>query len=95
YCEDTTGVAEVPDPSGVEELACRPSIVARGGPVRINACGPVDVIDCAGRVVRAFGVLRRASGVIWDGRDDAGRIVPAGCYLVRCGTAQAAVVVLE
>jgi photosystem II stability/assembly factor-like uncharacterized protein len=95
YCEDTTGVAEVPDPGGVEELACRPSIVARGGPVRINACGPVDVIDCAGRVVRAFGVLRSASCVIWDGRDDAGRIVPAGCYLVRCGTAQAAVVVLE
>jgi hypothetical protein len=45
--------------------------------------GSALVFDLAGRRVRS---LRGGGGrLVWDGRDDAGRQVPAGTYLVRPG----------
>ena len=52
----------------------------RDGPVRIA------VYDAAGRIVRSLGPPGAAAGtnvVVWDRRDTANRIVPAGRYFVR------------
>lgn len=44
------------------------------------------VFDCSGRLVRSYRVGREVSGVTWDGRDDAGRLVSAGTYFCRLET---------
>jgi hypothetical protein len=44
------------------------------------------VFDAAGRRVRSFSGPFAVSPV-WDGRDESGREVPAGIYLVRAETA--------
>jgi flagellar hook assembly protein FlgD len=46
----------------------------------------VEIIDTAGRIVRRLaGGDRRAGAhsIPWDGRDDAGRLLPAGRYFAR------------
>lgn len=46
----------------------------------------LEIIDLAGRAVRRLVAADLAAGahdVRWDGRDDAGRAVAAGCYLAR------------
>jgi hypothetical protein len=43
----------------------------------------LTVHDVAGRVVRELGVAVGGTEVVWDGRDDGGRELPAGVYLVR------------
>jgi flagellar hook assembly protein FlgD len=48
------------------------------------------VYDSAGRLVRAREIAFRAPGslsLFWDGRDDAGRRVPAGIYFARLALA--------
>jgi flagellar hook assembly protein FlgD len=53
--------------------------VDRAGPVRMS------VVDVRGRLVRRFEDSLATPGsrtVMWDGRDAAGRRVPAGVYLV-------------
>lgn len=55
-----------------------------------SAYATVDVIDLSGRVVRHLAAERFGPGLLrldWDGRDDAGRGLAAGVYLVsaRCG----------
>lgn len=51
---------------------------------RIHA---LKIYDASGRVVKSFDpkacILNRESAVIWDGSDDAGRVVPAGIYFCR------------
>ncbi len=57
--------------------------VSRPGPVRLQ------VYDALGRLVRSLVDEHRGVGayqVVWDGRDAAGREVPAGVYLVRFET---------
>jgi hypothetical protein len=49
----------------------------------------LDTYDLAGRVVRRLFEGHLASGehlLAWDGRDDSGRLVPAGVYLSRLST---------
>jgi hypothetical protein len=41
------------------------------------------VYDAQGRFVRSLAVSRE-SWTIWDGRDEAGQLLPSGTYLVRC-----------
>lgn len=46
----------------------------------------IEIFDAAGRVVRVFPVRVREAGaqrVTWSGRDDEGRLVASGIYLVR------------
>ena len=46
----------------------------------------LDVLDAGGRRVRTLADENRAPGVhalAWDGRDDAGRVLPAGAYFAR------------
>lgn len=73
---------------------------SRGGDVTLSfalhAAAPatLEVFDVRGRRVRAYAARSAASGWnrwAWDGRDDAGRRVPAGIYLCRivAGDAQA------
>jgi hypothetical protein len=53
---------------------------SRGGPVQ------GDIFDVAGRLVRRLPPIEAAGGphrLEWDGRDDGGRMAPAGVYLVR------------
>jgi photosystem II stability/assembly factor-like uncharacterized protein len=95
YCEDTTAVNEAPVRTRAGRLKCRPSVTARGALVHIDGSGPLEIRDCAGRLVRAWGVKREASSVQWDGRDEHGAVVPAGCYVVRGRAESSAVVVLE
>ena len=46
--------------------------------------GSAGIFDVAGRRIRLLGRHASAGGtLIWDGRDDVGRVVPAGVYLVR------------
>ncbi len=62
------------------------------GPVtigyRMAAAGSaaIEIFDSAGRLVRRIEAGTHLAGrysVTWDGRDDAGRTVPAGLYLTR------------
>jgi FlgD Ig-like domain len=51
----------------------------------------IAIYDLAGRLVREFGLAFIANGSLetvtdWDGRDDKGREVPAGTYLLRIET---------
>jgi hypothetical protein len=53
----------------------------------------IELFDAAGRTIRRLpaSVEASASGLVWDGRDSAGRLVPAGAYFARLrdGTRQA------
>lgn len=50
----------------------------------------VRIVDAGGRLVRRLPVSATTQRTTWDGRDDAGRLLPAGIYLVRasCGHRQ-------
>jgi hypothetical protein len=74
----------------------RPAVVAAPNPFRsdtairfeLSVTGFVDwrVFDVRGRLVRRSPPKRLEAGdrtVVWDGRDAAGRSVPAGVYFVR------------
>ncbi len=91
YCDDTTGITgpSVTSPRGP---LCRPSVFGTGGRVGIRAArdAEVEVRDRAGRLVRRLG--RGPLTASWDGRDETGKPVPAGCYVVRCGSDATAVV---
>jgi flagellar basal-body rod modification protein FlgD len=66
---------------------------APGGAARIAFSAPVnalsarlDIFDASGRSVRALpaaALAGRSGSLHWDGRDDAGRAVPAGNYFLR------------
>lgn len=71
-----------------------PRLAVRGNPARgeqwFDLASPVAgvqrlvVLDLAGRTVRRLDAGMRPAGsrsLSWDGRDDAGRLVPAGIYL--------------
>ena len=92
-----TGTLEPRGPVPVPCLRVEPN-PARG-PVRLEAGGPASsarVFDASGRLVR---VLRAAGGLSWDRRDERGRTVPAGVYLLEVaterGTSRARLVLLD
>ena len=71
------------------------------GAVALALAGPegatVDVAihDVRGRLVARLPAAKLAGGqaaIRWDGRDQAGRAVPAGVYLVRAGIGRASAV---
>jgi hypothetical protein len=71
-------VAQVPD------LSAQPSVTS--GPTRLVFSRPADartevsVFDITGRLVRRLGVGAASSSVDWDGRGEAGRLLPPGVY---------------
>jgi hypothetical protein len=86
---DLTLVRQPGPPLVVQALAAVPT--ARGAEVVFSLSAPaychVDILNIAGRRVKA---LRREqlcaageSRISWDGRSDAGALVPSGLYLVR------------
>lgn len=87
---------------GVDVVAARPPSLLRAAPNPFRTgitivldgavtTGSIDVVDALGRRVATLpgsSVLDRASHTLrWDGRDDRGRVVPAGVYFVRLGGA--------
>ncbi|MEO0086268.1 MAG: sialidase family protein [candidate division WOR-3 bacterium] len=74
-----TGVVAVPNP-------CRAGMAVMIRGLDDSRMQRVEVFDAAGRQLR---VVR---GGLWDGRDELGRAVPAGAYLLRCGAARGRVV---
>jgi len=88
----TTGVSDVPDPPGrLRILSMGPNpthgnLVLRYSIERVGIPLMVRIYDCQGRLVRvAFdGRAQDSVGRLeWNGRDEAGRNVPAGIYFVR------------
>jgi photosystem II stability/assembly factor-like uncharacterized protein len=88
YSEVTTVAAGEPRPPGPPPFHALPNpfasrttieyVLARPGPVTLLIANP------AGRIVRTLSRETHGSGahrVEWDGKDDAGRDVPAGMYL--------------
>ena len=68
----------------------QPNPIATGGRIIYvlpeDARARVDVVDVSGRRVRTLMSAWQRGGpqtVVWDGRDAAGRLVPAGSYFVR------------
>ncbi|HWN80691.1 MAG TPA: FlgD immunoglobulin-like domain containing protein, partial [Candidatus Udaeobacter sp.] len=47
----------------------------------------LTVLDVAGRVVRELAVTAGSAEVVWDGRDEGGRAMPAGVYHLRLSAA--------
>ena len=88
---DTTGVT--PPPPVVYEsrpLAVEPNPAPGGCILRFSLVAPqqgaLEVFDASGRKVRTLrsgGFDRGVQASHWDGRDDAGRVMPPGLYLAR------------
>lgn len=77
-----TAIRAAPNPSGgsFTLTAVRPSGAAWIG----NGAARLEIFDVSGRRIRA---LDAPSSVVWDGRDDAGHLVPSGIYFARTGGA--------
>ena len=99
YCYDTLNIVEAKPayPAGVTPSAKIGLQAVRPNPSRgrttiafmLDHPGPVDlsVVDAAGRRVRALATAQFVGSgqqtVTWEGRDDDGRMAPAGVYWVR------------
>ncbi len=85
----TTGLpAEAETPAIAPRLRVAPNPAP--GRARIELLGPVpagsvDIYDVAGRLCRSLGVAAGGAVLRWDGRDDHGRNLPPGMYLIRGG----------
>jgi Tol biopolymer transport system component len=91
-----------PATSSIEESCVRGAMLSLVNPVRdradlrlsIEQAGPasLEVFDCTGRLVRTLLQESLTPGirtVSWDGRDDAGRLVPSGVYHCRLVSGEA------
>lgn len=81
-----------PFSKSVLSLGCEPNPF-RSSTILHLTTGPLGrstthlrVYDAQGRLVRTLAV-NQASQIMWDGSDDAGRLLPSGTYLVRCEVA--------
>jgi hypothetical protein len=88
------GVVAVADPApGVSvSPSVRPNPFRAGAVISGVAIGPLRIFDVTGRLVRTLpGDEHRtpSTEVFWDGRDDAGRLVPGGHYFIRSGGSKA------
>ncbi|MFI5371526.1 MAG: M1 family aminopeptidase, partial [Candidatus Eisenbacteria bacterium] len=93
FGEPVSGLAAEPPPPGAPALALstpRPNPFSGGTTTRLTlgmaARVDAEVLDASGRRVRVIASGVFASGehaLAWDGRDAAGRLVPAGVYWLR------------
>lgn len=91
--ESGLGVEELrTNPARRPTLSCSPNPFRVATSIRASAPTGVSVFDASGRAVRT---LRAGpEGAVWDGRDDSGRRLPEGTYILRAGSEQARVVLL-
>lgn len=87
-----TGVAELPGGFGLWVSGANPfrGETAFACTLPAAAAARLTLYDCAGRRVRTLLDRQVAAGALsiaWDGRDDAGRALPAGIYLARLSAA--------
>ncbi len=80
-----------PMPAPAVSLAVRPNPSQDTAHLTLRGAlgNRVEIVDAAGRLVRSFSTAGRAAQeqcIVWDGRDDAGRLVAPGVYFVRTGT---------
>jgi hypothetical protein len=81
-----------PARDGALSLACEPNpfrsstVLCVSGRLDRSAV-LVRIYDSQGRAVRSFSALLSPPSLTWDGRDDAGRPLPAGAYFIRCDVA--------
>ncbi len=73
--------ALVPPAAAALHLSAGPSPFRGALTIHVPASGRVQVLDAQGRVRRVFHAA--AGAALWDGRDDAGRDVAPGLYLIR------------
>ncbi len=102
YVPGRAAVGGAPAPAAAATLTALPRVTAGAtrlcfaarSPAAWLTTGSVSVHDASGRVVRRLAVRSDAGGtgaLSWDGRDAAGRKVPAGVYhcLLRLATSRA------
>jgi hypothetical protein len=80
------GLLAVPNPTRDGRIEIRLSLP---GPVSgAGARSSLALFDASGRQIRTLfdGPVASTSAVVWDGRDDRGRVLPAGVYLLRLET---------
>jgi len=91
-----TAVADRTPPSGLQLAPPRPNPMRDFTAIRLTvpATGDValSIVDVSGRRVRALATAPGAGPreIVWDGRDDAGRRVAPGVYLLRMRAGDAA-----
>jgi hypothetical protein len=88
-----TSVEEDPVPGVGTPLRASPNPFMRSTEIALppGAAGPVTVFDISGRAVREWNALPNSSAIVWDGRDRAGRTLPAGLYFVEARTVQGSI----
>ena len=91
-CDGGSDVPEAPmiDPGEMRILPSLPNPFSQSAQLRFvlpsNAAVTLDICDVFGRRVRRLldGFAPAGAGqVLWNGRDDAGRCLPAGLYFTR------------
>jgi hypothetical protein len=88
---DTSGIPESPETHNRAIVLCSPNPMSRAASVTFETATSqqlaVDVFDPAGRPVATLASRQLfhpgSHSLRWDGRDSAGRSVPAGTYFVR------------
>jgi hypothetical protein len=87
------GVAAAPRPAPAQVLRAEPSVFLERTRVTVppgDATQPLQVFNSAGRLVRVLSPPQSPTpdpcSLTWDGRDNAGRRLPAGAYFVRAGS---------
>ncbi len=82
--------AEEPAPVASTTISVRPNPIQGAGRITYTLAtagrSAVDVVDVAGRIVRRLRAGDLEAGthsILWDGRDEAGRLLPAGRYFAR------------
>jgi hypothetical protein len=95
-CHTVTGVEAAPDFASMLDLRAFPNPASNAASIRFEMASggraEAVVYDLAGRRVRELAARSFEAGpqhLSWDGRDDLGRAMPAGIYLVRLTTRDA------
>jgi hypothetical protein len=81
-----TGINEEPKPVEIEPFAVSISPVPMTGKIEFSVKGhrspiSIEIVDISGRVVRNLN--ERGSTIVWDGKDNFGRIVQSGIFIYK------------
>jgi len=83
----SVGVVDLVQPAVNPELSISPNPVMGGTDCRISCkskqAGRLEVYNAKGQLVRVYAVVKGASSIAWDGRDDRQMVCANGIYYVR------------